>query len=71
MWFGIEQLPSTEQLELDVVRMAEGFGCDGMCVERPEDLREALRYPFEAGWPYVLDVTVDPAAPQVHWRPGP
>ena len=51
--------------------MAKGFGCDGMWVERPENLREALRRPFDAGSPYILDVTVDPAAPQVLWRPRP
>ena len=68
---GIERLPGIELLELDVVRMAKGFGCDGMWVERPENLREALRRPFDAGRPYVLDVTVDPAAPQVRLRPGP
>ena len=51
--------------------MAEGFGSDGMWVERQEDLLEAMRRPFDAGRPYVLDVTVDPAAPQGLCRPGP
>jgi hypothetical protein len=70
-WLGIELLPGIGLLELDVVRMTEGFGCDGMWAERPENLREALRRPFDASRPYVLAVTVDPAAPQVHSRPGP
>ncbi|MFH1005967.1 MAG: thiamine pyrophosphate-binding protein [Candidatus Latescibacterota bacterium] len=43
-------------------RMAEGLGCHGEFVERPEDIRPALERAFASGLPAVVNVVTDPAA---------
>lgn len=44
---------------VDFVRVAEGFGAYAERVERPEELRGALRRAVEAGRPAVIDVIVE------------
>jgi acetolactate synthase I/II/III large subunit len=43
-------------------KVAEGFGCLGIRVERPEQLKPAMRRAFSAKGPVVVDVLVNPAA---------
>jgi acetolactate synthase-1/2/3 large subunit len=43
-------------------QMAEGFGCLGLRVERPEELAPAMRRAFAARGPALVDVVVNPAA---------
>jgi acetolactate synthase-1/2/3 large subunit len=55
---------SSDLIELDYARLAEGFGCHGIRVEQPGDLAGALRQALETrDAPTVLDVVVtrDPA----------
>lgn len=40
-------------------RLAEEFGCMGIRVERPSEIREALERAFEANRPVVIDVVTD------------
>jgi acetolactate synthase I/II/III large subunit len=46
--------------------VAEGLGCEGIRVERPEDLADALDAAFAATRPIVVDVRTDPLATPVH-----
>ena len=43
-------------------KVAEGFGCLGLRVERPEDLAAAMRRAFAHDGPVVVDVVVNPHA---------
>ncbi|OGD55912.1 hypothetical protein A3K81_04950 [Candidatus Bathyarchaeota archaeon RBG_13_60_20] len=53
---GSEAFPFTE---LDYAKVAEGFGCFGVRVERPGELREALERALGSGLPAVVDVVTD------------
>jgi acetolactate synthase-1/2/3 large subunit len=56
---------------VDFARIAEGFGCLGMTVEKPAELGEALETALGAGRPAVINCISDPAAlAQVAWEPG-
>jgi tartronate-semialdehyde synthase len=44
---------------IDYVKVAEGFGCLAERVEKPEDIRAALRRAADAGRPYVIDIVVE------------
>ena len=43
-------------------KIAEGFGCVGLRVERLDDLGPAVRQAFAHGGPVVIDVVVNPHA---------
>lgn len=43
-------------------KVAEGFGCLGLRVERPEDLAPAMARAFAHGGPALIDVVVNPHA---------
>jgi acetolactate synthase-1/2/3 large subunit len=43
-------------------QIAEGFGCLGIMVEKPAQLREALDMALGAGRPVVIDCATDPTA---------
>jgi acetolactate synthase I/II/III large subunit len=45
----------------DFSKVAEGFGCLGLRVEKPEQLKPALQQAFSAKGPVVVDVRVNPA----------
>jgi thiamine pyrophosphate-dependent acetolactate synthase large subunit-like protein len=53
---GSEAFPFTD---LDYAKVAEGFGCFGIRVERPSEIREALDMALESGKPAVVDVVTD------------
>ncbi|MDQ8730439.1 thiamine pyrophosphate-binding protein [Bradyrhizobium sp. LHD-71] len=46
----------------DFSKIAEGFGCLGLRVEQPEQLKPAMKRAFSAQGPVVVDVRVNPAA---------
>ncbi len=46
----------------DFAKVAEGFGCLGLRVEKPEDLAPALQRAFVHDGPAVVDVVVNPQA---------
>jgi acetolactate synthase-1/2/3 large subunit len=45
----------------DYARIAEGFGCRGIRIDRPEDLPAAAREAFSHQGPVVLDIATDPS----------
>ncbi len=49
----------------DFARMAEGLGCRGIRVERPDALRDAMAEARQASVPVVIDAAIDPAASHV------
>ena len=53
---GSEDFPFTE---LNYAKVAEGFGCFGIRVERPGEIRDALRGALESGKPAIVDVVTD------------
>ncbi len=44
---------------LDFVKVAEGFGALGIRVEKPEEIKPALKEAFNAGKPVVLDFMIE------------
>lgn len=44
----------------DFVKVAEGYGAEGVRVERPSELREALERGLKSDVPFVVDVVTDP-----------
>ncbi len=53
---------STEFRRVDFAKVAEGFGCLGIRVEKAEELSGALKQAKNSNGPAVLDVNVDPWA---------
>lgn len=45
--------------DMNFAKIAEGFGCVGMRVEQPGELKDALKRAFSMGKPVVLDVVSD------------
>jgi benzoylformate decarboxylase len=60
-----EGVPGLNLPGLDPLRIAEGLGCRGERVERPDELREAIERALDLDRPYVLDVRVDPTVPEL------
>ena len=50
----------------DFAEVARGLGCDGIRVERPDQLTDAMHAAFAATRPVVVDVRTDPIATPVH-----
>ncbi len=44
----------------DFVKLAQAYGADGVHVERPEELKEALSIGLGAGVPFLIDIHMDP-----------
>jgi acetolactate synthase-1/2/3 large subunit len=55
-----------EGVSPDFAAVARGLGCEGIRVEGPEDLGDALDAAFAATRPVVLDVRTEPSATPVH-----
>jgi benzoylformate decarboxylase len=51
-----------EQPEVDLCRVAEGFGVKGVTVREPGHLSQALHWALELGAPALVDVRVTPSA---------
>ncbi len=56
---GLDEPPGVDLPALDLVAIAEGFGCEASRVEQAERLEPGLRAAFEADGPTLLDVLVD------------
>lgn len=73
--YGGRQRGRAEELwrfpDLDFARIAQSFGCAGIRVERPQELRPALERALAAGGPVVVDVVTDMYAIAPHpWTPS-
>ncbi len=44
----------------DFVKLAQAYGADGVHVERPSELKDALKTGLQAGVPYLIDIHMDP-----------
>jgi len=56
--------------EVNFARVAEGMGCVGIRVERPEDIRPALEKALASNAPAVVEVVSDVDAMAMRaWRP--
>ncbi|MCQ5375434.1 MAG: biosynthetic-type acetolactate synthase large subunit [Methanomassiliicoccales archaeon] len=44
----------------DFVKLAQAFGADGVVVEKPSELREALERGLRSDVPFIVDIHVDP-----------
>jgi acetolactate synthase-1/2/3 large subunit len=55
-----------EGVSPNFAEVAGGLGCEGIRVERPDELADALDAAFAATRPVVLDVRTDPLATPVH-----
>lgn len=44
----------------DFVKVAQAYGADGIRVERPSEIKEALHTAYNAGIPYLIDIRIDP-----------
>jgi acetolactate synthase-1/2/3 large subunit len=44
----------------DFVKLAQAYGADGVRVERPSELKEALQTGLGSGVPFVIDIIMDP-----------
>jgi benzoylformate decarboxylase len=60
-----DTVPGLDLPELDFVRVAEGFGVGGERVREAQDLPNATKHALGARRPYLLDVIVDPAVPEL------
>jgi len=58
-----EDLPSMNLPEMDTVKIAQGYGCDGAYVKEPSELEEALKNALARSGPFVLQVEIDPTVP--------
>lgn len=64
--YGPESYQSSDLIELDYARLAEGFGCHGIRVENPDDLGAALSQALaNTSTPSVVDVVVTRDAAQM------
>ena len=58
-------------IQQDLAAIAESFGCVGLRVERPGDLRDALDQARKSDGPVVIDVRSDPSAlAPIPWMPA-
>ena len=58
-------VPGLDLPQLDIARIAEGFGCEAETVEEPEKLEETLESALEHDGPYLVNVFVDRTVPQL------
>ncbi|HEX7080632.1 MAG TPA: benzoylformate decarboxylase [Gammaproteobacteria bacterium] len=64
--FGIERAVGTRLPSLDFVGLARAQGCEGVRVERAEDLERVLRDALRSSGPIVVDVRVVAAPLELH-----
>jgi benzoylformate decarboxylase len=58
-----KDLPSMNLPEIDTVKIAQGYGCEGAYVKKQEELEDALKAAFAKTGPFVLQVDIDPTVP--------
>jgi acetolactate synthase-1/2/3 large subunit len=59
LYYG-ERYMSVDFSDLDYAKVARSFGCRGIRVERPNEVREALKTAFSSGEPTIIDIVVEP-----------
>jgi benzoylformate decarboxylase len=62
---GIKNVPGLDLPGLDIVQIAQGYGCKGERVEKPGDLPPALERALASEGPYVVDIAVDETVPKM------
>ncbi|HZY64647.1 MAG TPA: benzoylformate decarboxylase [Rubrobacteraceae bacterium] len=62
---GVQDVPGLDLPDIDIVQIARGFGCEGVRVEKPEDLRPTLERALVSEEPYVVDIAVDRTVPEM------
>jgi benzoylformate decarboxylase len=60
-----DSVPGLDLPRLDVTRIAEGLGCEAETVEEPEKLEETLERALAYEGPYLVNVMVDQAVPEL------
>lgn len=60
-----DTVPGLDVPDLDLVKVAEGMGVRGEQIEKPDDLKAALKRGLAARWPYIINVAVEPEVPQI------
>ena len=70
---GGKALKASDFIDIDYGKVARGFGCFGMRIERPGELSDALRSAFDSGKPAVIDVMIDryELSPTAYYRTDP
>jgi benzoylformate decarboxylase len=63
---GIESAPGLELPGIDLVALAQGYGCAAVRIEKAQDLAQALSSALAAQRPTLLDVIVDPSVPVLY-----
>jgi benzoylformate decarboxylase len=63
---GIPAAQGVEVPGVDFGSIARGFGCAAQRVDRAADLGPALRQAISANEPYLLDIRVGGAAPEIY-----
>jgi acetolactate synthase I/II/III large subunit len=53
------ETPGCDYVDTDYAAIARSFGCVGIRVERPDEIRPALEEAFASGRPALIDVVVD------------
>jgi benzoylformate decarboxylase len=64
----LRNVPGLELPEIDVVKIAQGFGCDAMRVSQAAKLAPALTQALSHDGVSVVDVLVDAAVPLLYAR---
>jgi acetolactate synthase-1/2/3 large subunit len=54
----------------DFVKLAEAYGAKGLRIERPTEIKDAIKLALESNETYVLDVIVDPDEHALPMVPG-
>jgi benzoylformate decarboxylase len=62
----IRDAPGFELRGLDFVALAKGMGCDARQITRAEDVADALMRACERTGPFLIDVSVDSAVPNLY-----
>jgi benzoylformate decarboxylase len=58
-------VPGLDLPGFDFVSLAKGYGCEGRRIVRPDDLEPALREALAKDKPYLLEVEISPAYPEL------
>ncbi|MBA2693050.1 MAG: benzoylformate decarboxylase [Rubrobacter sp.] len=62
---GMEGVPGLDVPDADLVKIANGFGVEGERVESPDELRAAIKRALSSERPYLVDIMVDTAVPEL------
>jgi benzoylformate decarboxylase len=62
----IREAPGFDLPGLDFVALAKGMGCEARRITRPEDIADALTTAWERASPFLIDVCVESAVPNLY-----